>query len=121
MSKKRDHSHCVALHSCSAKFVYPISFVSLLICVSAMVRVELISQRVHLVENVVAEVKQMPLKNKGKDASSRLFNDFGQADLKADRSMTEGEVDRNLQGAPICKFGGFRTSRKYPAILELYL
>ena len=60
-----------------------------------MVRVELISQRVHLVENVV-EVKQTPLKNKGKDASSRLFNDFDQADLKADRSMTEGEVDRNL-------------------------
>ena len=61
-----------------------------------MVRVELISQRVHLVENVVAEVKQTPLKNKGKDASSRLFNDFDQADLKADRSMTEGEVDRSL-------------------------
>ena len=67
MSKKRDHSHCVELHSCSAKFVYPTSFVSLLICVTAMVRVELISQRVHRVENVVAEVKhQTPLKSEGR-------------------------------------------------------
>ena len=88
MSKKRDHSHCVELPSCSAKFVYPISFVSLLICVTAMVRVELISQRVHLVENIVAEVKhQTPLKSNGEDASSRPFN--------AERIMT-GEVARNL-------------------------
>ena len=96
MSKKRDHSHCVELHSCSAKFVYPISFVSLLICVTAIVRVELISQRVHLVENSVAEVKQTPLKSKGKEASSISFNDFDQVALEAERIMTEGEVDRNL-------------------------
>ena len=96
MSKKRDHSHCVELHSCSAKFVYPISFVSLLICVTAMVRVELISQRVHRVENIVAEVKhQTPLKSKGEDANSRPFNDFDQVALQAERIMT-GEVDRNL-------------------------
>ena len=96
MSKKRDHSHCVELHSCSAKFVYPISFVSLLICVTAMVRVELISQRVHLVENIVAEVKhQTPLKSNGEDASSRPFNDFDQVALQAERIMT-GEVARNL-------------------------
>ena len=96
MSKKRDHSHCSELHSCSAKFVYPISFVSLLICVTAMVRVELISQRVHLVENIVAEVKhQTPLKSNGEDASSRPFNDFDQVALQAERIMT-GEVARNL-------------------------
>ena len=95
MSKKRDHSHCVELHSCSAKFVDPISFVSLLICVTAMVRVELISQRVHRVENIVAEVKQTPLKSKGKEASSIPFNDFDQVALEAERIMT-GEVDRNL-------------------------
>ena len=95
MSKKRDHSHCVELHSCSAKFVYPISFVSLLICVTAMVRVELISQRVHLVENSVAEVKQTPLKSQGKEARSIPFNDFDQVALQAERIMT-GEVARNL-------------------------
>ena len=96
MSKKRDHSHCVELHSCSAKFVYPISFVSLLICVTAMVRVELISQRVHRVENIVAEVKhQTPLTSKGEDANSRPFNDFDQVALQAERIMT-GEVARNL-------------------------
>lgn len=96
MSKKRDHSHCVELHSCSAKFVYPISFVSLLICVTAMVRVELISQRVHRVENIVAEVKhQTPLKSKGEDANSRPFNDFDKVALQAERIMT-GEGARNL-------------------------
>ena len=95
MSKKRDHFHCVELHSCSAKFVYSISFVSLLICVTGMVRVELVSQRVHLVENILAEVKQTPLKSKGKEASSRPFNDFDQVASEAERIMT-GEVDRNL-------------------------
>ena len=94
MSKKRDHSHCVELPSCSAKFVYPISFVSLLICVTAMVRVELISQRVHRVENIMAEVKQTLLKSKGKEASS-IPNDFDQVALQAERIMT-GEVARNL-------------------------
>ena len=60
-----------------------------------MVRVELISQRVHLVENSVAEVKQTPLKSQGKEASSIPFNDFDQVALQAERIMT-GEVDRNL-------------------------
>lgn len=61
-----------------------------------MVRVELISQSVHRVENIVAEVKQTPLKSKGKDASSIPFNDFDQVSLEAERIMTEGEVDKNL-------------------------
>ena len=103
MSKKIDHSHCSELHSCSAKFVYPISFVSLLICVSAMVRVELISKRVDLVENIVAEVKQTPLKRKGEDASSRSFNDLDQVVLQAERIMTGEVLMRSVRGFYLAK------------------
>ena len=64
-----------------------------------MVRVELINQRVHLVENSVAQVKQTPLKSKGEDVNSRPFNDFDQVALQAERIMT-GEVDRNPPYTP---------------------
>ena len=62
-----------------------------------MIRVELISKRVDLVENIVAEVKQTPLKSKGEDASSRPFNDFDQVVLQAERIMTD-------QAEVVCQF-----------------
>ena len=58
MAKKHEHSPSREPHNCSASFVYPVSFVSLLICTTALVRVEIINQRVRTVEDLVAEVKQ---------------------------------------------------------------
>ena len=45
-------------HSCSSKLVCPVSLVSLLICTAALVRVEIINQRVHDVEDLVADARQ---------------------------------------------------------------
>ena len=57
MSEKQDHSSVGDVHSCSSK-VCPVSFVCLLICTAALVRVEILNQRVHHVEDVMAEVRQ---------------------------------------------------------------
>ena len=58
MSKKQDHSSVVDVHSCSSKLVCPVSFVCLLICTAALVLVEILNQRVHHVEGVMAELSQ---------------------------------------------------------------
>ena len=58
MSEKQEHSSVVDVHSCSSKLVCPVSFVCLLICTAALVRVEILNQRVHHVEDVMAEVRQ---------------------------------------------------------------
>ena len=58
MSEKEDHSSVGDVHSCSSKLVCPVSFVCLLICTAALVRVEILNQRVHHVEDVMAEVRQ---------------------------------------------------------------
>ena len=59
MSKKQDRSSVGDVPSCSPKFVCPVSFVCLLICTAALVRVEIINKRVHHVEDVIAEVRQI--------------------------------------------------------------
>ena len=51
MAEKQGHS---SAHSSSPKLVCPLSLVSLLICTAALVRVEIINQRVHDVEDLVA-------------------------------------------------------------------
>ena len=59
MSDKQDHSSVGDFHSCSSKLVCPVSFVCLLICTAALVRVEILNQRVHHVEDVMAELSQI--------------------------------------------------------------
>ena len=58
MSEKKDHLSVGDVHNCSSKLVCPVSFVCLLICTAALVRVEILNQRVHYVEDVMAEVRQ---------------------------------------------------------------
>ena len=53
------HSSARDSHSCSSKLVCPVSLVSLLICTAALVRVEIINQRVHDVVNLEADVRQI--------------------------------------------------------------
>ena len=59
MAEKQQHSCAGDSHSCSSKFVCPLSLVSLLICTAALVRVEIINQRVHTVEDLVADARQI--------------------------------------------------------------
>lgn len=56
MEEKEELSHFCESHKLSSKFVFPVSFVSLLICLTALVRVEIINQRVYAVEDLIAEV-----------------------------------------------------------------
>ena len=56
MEGKEELSHSCKSQKFSSKFVFPISFVSLFICVTTLVRVEIINQRVHVIENLIAEV-----------------------------------------------------------------
>ena len=58
MAEKQKHSGARNFHSCSSKLVCPVSLVSLLICTAALVRVEIINQRVHDVEDLVADARQ---------------------------------------------------------------
>ena len=58
MAEKQEHSSVRDFHSCSSKLVFPVSLVSLLICTAALVRVEIINQRVHHVEDLVADARQ---------------------------------------------------------------
>ena len=58
MAEKQENSSAHDAHSCSSKLVCPVSLVSLLICTAALVRVEIINQRVHDVEDLVADARQ---------------------------------------------------------------
>ena len=58
MAEKQEHSSARDFHSCSSKLVCPVSLVSLLICTAALVRVEIINQRVHDVEDLVVDAQQ---------------------------------------------------------------
>ena len=59
MAEKQKHSSARDFHSCSSKLVCPMSLLSLLVCTAALVRVEIIYQRVHDVEDLVADVQQI--------------------------------------------------------------
>ena len=59
MAEKQEHSSARDFHKCSSKLVCPVSLISLLICTAALVRVEIINQRVHDVEDSVADVQQI--------------------------------------------------------------
>ena len=60
MAEKQQQLSSRDLHSYSSKFYCPLSLVSLLICTAALVRVEIINQRVHTVEDLVADARQIP-------------------------------------------------------------
>ena len=56
MEEKEELSHSCESHKLSSKFVFPVSFVLLLICLTGLVRVEIINLRVHAIEDLIAEV-----------------------------------------------------------------
>ena len=58
MAEKQENSSARDFPSCSSKLVCPLSLVSLLICTAALVRVEIINQRVHDVEDLVVDARQ---------------------------------------------------------------
>ena len=68
-SEKNEHSCSQDSNNHVGKFVYPLSIFSLLICITAMVRVEIINQRIDVVEDFMAEVNQIGKGHIGRDVT----------------------------------------------------
>ena len=68
-AEKNEHSCSQDSNNHAGKFVYPLSIFSLLICITAMVRVEIINQRIDVVEDFMAEVNQKANVNVGRDVT----------------------------------------------------
>lgn len=68
-AEKNEHSCSQESKNHAGKFVYPLSIFSLLICITAMVRVEIINQRIDVVEDFMAEVNQKANVNVGRDVT----------------------------------------------------
>ena len=68
-AEKNEHSCSQDSNNHTGKFVYPLSIFSLLICITAMVRVEIINQRIDVVEDFMAEVNQIGKVHIGRDVT----------------------------------------------------
>ena len=68
-AEKNEHSCSQDSNNHTGKFVYPLSIFSLLICITAMVRVEIINQRIDVVEDFMAEVNQIAKVHVGRDVT----------------------------------------------------
>ena len=68
-AEKNEHSCSQDSNNHAGKFVYPLSIFSLLICITAMVRVEIINQRIDVVEDLMAEVNQIAKVHVGRDVT----------------------------------------------------
>ena len=67
--EKKEHSCSQDSNNHAEKFVYPLSIFSLLICITAMVRVEIINQRIDVVEDFMADVNQFANVHVGRDVT----------------------------------------------------
>ena len=100
MAEKQERPSTRDFHSCSSKLVCPVSLVSLLICAAALVRIEIINQRVHDVEDLVANVRQNQnlIKVSSNAASFKrserveLEKEFNHKITDKKRDETEGKV-----------------------------
>ena len=100
MAEKQNHLVARDFHICSSKLVCPVSLVSLLICTAALVRVEIINQRVHDVEDLVANARQNQNLIKVVSADAASFKrpervesvaEFDHKITKERRDVTEGK------------------------------
>ncbi len=99
MAEKQEHSCARDFHRGSSKFVCPVSLVSLLICTAALVRVEFINQRVHTIEDLVANGQIQNLIKVSTDAASfkhservESMGEFDHKIIKEEKDATEGTV-----------------------------
>lgn len=93
MSKKQDRSSVGDVPSCSPKFVCPVSLVCLLICTASLVRVEIINQRVHHVEDVIAEVRQIHESIMKDSSEGASFQDSGRTGSVFDSNISKESKD----------------------------
>ena len=68
-AEKNEHSCSQDSNNHTGKFVYPLLIFSLLICITAMVRVEIKNLRIDVVEDFMAEVNQIGKVHIGRDVT----------------------------------------------------
>lgn len=68
-AEKNERSCSQDSNNHAGKFLYPLSIFSLVICITAMVRVEIINQRIDVVEDFMAEVNQIAIVHVGRDVT----------------------------------------------------
>ena len=91
MAEKQGHS---SAHSSSPKLICPVSLVSLLICTAALVRVEIINQRVQAVEDLVADARHNQNLIKGfTDAASFKRSERVESEGEFNHKITEERRD----------------------------
>ena len=95
MAGRQEHSSVRDFHSCSSKLVVcPVSLVSLLICTAALVRVEIINQRVHDAKDLVADAQHnQNLIKVSTDAASFKRPERVESDGEFDRRITAERED----------------------------
>ena len=94
MAEKQQHPSTRDFHSSSSKLVCPVSLVSLLICTVALVRVEIINQRVHDVEDLLADARQnQNLIKVFTDTASFKRSERVESDREFDRKIIEERKD----------------------------
>ncbi len=102
MAEKQEHSSARDFHSCSSKFVCPVSLASLLICTAALVRVEIINQRVHTVEDLVTDARQIQnLIKVSTDAASFKHSDKVESVGEFDHKITKEKKDATEGNASV--------------------
>ncbi|KAJ7383090.1 hypothetical protein OS493_030977, partial [Desmophyllum pertusum] len=100
--RNEKHSSAPDSHSCSSKLVCPVSIVSLLICTAALVRVEIINQRVHSVEDLLAEGSKVSIDAPSYKQSERVesVGEFDNKVTKEGRDATEAPPRVQLAPGP---------------------
>ncbi|KAJ7383084.1 hypothetical protein OS493_030971 [Desmophyllum pertusum] len=108
MAEKRKHTSASDSHSCSSKLACPVSIVSLLICTAALVRVEIINQRVHSVEDLLAEGSKVSTDTPSYKQSERVesVGEFDNKVTKEGRDAKEAPPRVQLALGPTCAKSG---------------
>ena len=93
-AEKNEHSCSQDSNNHVGKFVYPLSIFSLLICITAKVRVEIINQRIGVVEDFMAEVNQIANVHVGRDVTG--LKNVQRVNLVSELYRKNGVKRRNI-------------------------
>ena len=106
MAEKQGNSACHETRSCSARFPHLVSFTSALICITVLVRVEIVNKRVDTIENLFAEVRipKLIVKDQRKGLRKRDTAAFGLG-----RKVTSQRCGDRL----VKRFGLFKSGTQY--------
>ncbi|XP_068706582.1 uncharacterized protein [Montipora foliosa] len=96
MAEKQGNSACHETRSCSPRFPHLVSFISALICITVLVRVEIVNKRVDTIENLFAEVRipKTDRERSEKRIEKRDTAAFGLGRKERDSHLRDAETDK---------------------------